>query len=199
MIGVFVHHAVHAVLAALAAHVGGIHFADGFLGVGGSSSGTDRKAQLGGYGDLSNIYNTGITGGTDATSKAAGYNSKILSGDRSSIMSALSPEIGAITGLANQNKKQQASMGTARGGGTDALNQQQQQNTQAEVSNTINTARPEAAKSEAGLGTSLLGTANSAAGTLTGDAINSYKTTSAQNAATGAAAGKLASTLIMGA
>lgn len=118
---------------------------------------------------------------------------------------ALSPEISSITGQADQNRKQQSAMGTARGGGTDAINQQQQQNTQGQISQLINQARPQAAQQmqgigaqELGTGSNLLGLGANAAGALTSDAGNSYATTSAQNQAAGSALGGLASSLLFG-
>lgn len=184
----------------------------GFLGIGGSGSSTDRKQQLAGYGDLSNIFNTGLNQGQGALNQgqsdlgqSAGYNAKLLSGDRSTIMSALSPEISSITGQGDAARQQQAAMGTARGGGTNAGNQQQQQKEQGAISSAVGGVQPQAAQSlagiggtEAGLGNSLLGLSNNAAGNLTNDAIESYKTTSAQNAAQGQALGQIASGLIFG-
>jgi hypothetical protein len=205
-------HAIHAVLAALAAHSSGVCLGDGFLGIGGSSSSTDRKQQLAGYGDLSNIYNQGISQGNNASAtgqgelgEAAGYDSSILNGNRSSIMSALSPQISSITGQANQNKKQQATMGTARGGGTNASNQQTQQQEQGAITKAIGGAQSGAASglasigsNETATGANLLGLGANAAGTLTGDASQSYATTSAQNAAAGQAAGQLAAGILFG-
>lgn len=203
-------HIVRAVIGAVCAHSSGVTLGDGFLGIGGSASKTDRSNQLAGYGDLSNIYNTGLSQGNNASAtgqselgQASGYDSSILSGNRSSIMSSLSPQISSITGQANQNKKQQSAMGTSRGGGTDALNQQSQQQTQGAITNAIGGAQSGAAKdlagigsTEVGTGANLLGLGANAAGTLTGDAASSYATTSAQNAASGAAAGQLAAGLL---
>ena len=196
MIAAVLIHGFHAALAYLAIHAGGIHCANGILG---GSSKTDRQNTLAGYGDLNNLFNVGLTGGTAATGAAQSYNESLLSGNRSQISQALSPEISAITGQANQNKKQQAAMGTSRGGGTNALNQQQDQNTQAQISQTINQARPAAAQQLASIGSNLLGLGSDAAQGLTKDAITSYQTTSAQNAANGQAAGQLAAGLIFGA
>lgn len=205
-------HAIHGILMILTAHAHGVCIGDGFLGIGGSGASTDRKQQLAGYGDLSNVFNTGMNSGTSGVNQgqndlgsAAGYSSKILNGDRSSIMSALSPQISSITGQADAGRRQEAAMGTSRGGGTNAGNQQQNQKEQGAISSAVGGAQPAAAQSlagvggtEAGLGANLLGLGNSAASNLTGDAINSYKTTSAQNAAAGAGLGQLASGLIFG-
>jgi hypothetical protein len=195
-------HVLHTVAAYLIAHLGtgagGVHLCDGFLGIGGSSSGTDRK-------NLNNIFNTGLTQGTSDltqggadTSKAAGYNSGILGGDRSSIMQALSPEISGITGRADAQRKEQANLGTSRTGGTNADNQQQQQRTDAQVSNLIGTARPQAAQqlasigaNQSGLGTNLLGLGEKTVADM-------YPTDVKKNQETGQAAGQIASALLFG-
>jgi hypothetical protein len=205
-------HAFHVVIGALFAHTSGVTFGEGFLGIGGSSSGTDRKNTLAGYGDLGNIFNTGVAQGNQQlsqgnqnTGSAANFDNQILNGNRSSIMSALSPQISSITGQANQARKQQANLGTARGGGVNAGDQQMQQQEQGAISNVVGGAQPAAAKDLAQIGAgqtsaggNLLGLGANAAGTLTGDSIDSYKTTSANNAALGSAAGTIASSLLFG-
>jgi hypothetical protein len=209
-IGLMIHHAIHVVVAAFAAHSSVIHFGEGFLGIGGSSSGTDRKQQLAGYGDLSNVFNTGMQQGSATLGQgqselgsAAGYDTKILNGDRSSIMSALSPQISSITGQGAANQRQQAAMGTSRGGGTNAADQQLQQREQGQISSAVGGAQPAAAQSlagigatESGLGSNLLGLGATGAQDLTGDAINSYRATSANNAALGQGIGQLAAGII---
>lgn len=96
-------------------------------------------------------------------------------------------------------------MGTARGGGTNAANQQSQASEQGQVSNLIAGARPQAAQQEQGIGqaelsnsANLLGLGTQAGSSLTNAATNSYQTTSAQNAAQGQAAGQIASALLFG-
>jgi len=190
-------HGFHTVLAYFAVH-GHVYLCDGFLGIGGSASKTDRKQYLAGQGNLNNLFNVGISGGSDATGKAAGYDSSILSGNRASISQALQPEISGITGRADQQKKQQAAMGTSRGGGTNATNQQADTATQAAITGTINQARPQASQQLASIGSNLLNLGENAAATSTGDAASSYEKTSAQNAATGQAAGQAAAALLFG-
>lgn len=184
----------------------------GLFGIGGSASKTDRQNTLTGYGDLQNVFNTGLNTGKPAVAQgqsdlgqAAGYDSKLLNGDRSTIMQALSPQISSITGQADAARRQQAAMGTSRGGGTNANNQQQQQREQGAISSAVGGVQPQAAQSlagiggtEAGLGANLLGLANNAGSNLTNDAMESYKTTSAQNGAMGQALGSIASGLIFG-
>ena len=182
----------------------------GILGIGGSASKTDRQHQLQGYGDLQNVFNYGIPAGQAGQQQgqsdlgdASNFWQKILGGDRSAISAALSPEISSITSQNDQNRKQQAAMGTARGGGTNAQNQQQQQVEQGQITNLINGARPQAAQQVQGIGTTelsnsqnLLGLGTGAASNLTGDATKSYETSADMNEKQGAGAGQLASLLL---
>lgn len=184
----------------------------GFLGVGGSASSTDRKNQLTGYGDLQNVFNYGIPQGQQGQSQgqsdlgsSSSYWGKLLNGDRSSITSALQPEISSITGQGDAARRQASALGTSRGGGTNAANQQSQTAEQGQISNLIAGARPQAAQQLQGIGqtelnnsANLLGLGNQAGTSLTNAATNSYQTTSAQNAAQGQAAGQIASALLFG-
>lgn len=184
----------------------------GFLGLGGSASKTDRNQVLQGYGDLQNVFNYGIPQGKAGQAQgqadlgqSANYWQKLLGGDRSSMMSALSPEISSITGQADQARKQQSAMGTARGGGTNAGDQQQQQQEQGQISNLIAGARPQAAQQMQSIGgqelsnaSNLLGLGTNAAGSLTNAATNSYGTTAGQSAQQGQAIGQMAAMLAFG-
>lgn len=145
------------------------------------SSKTDRGQYLQGQGNLQNLFNYGLDSGKAATNEAQNYNSAILTGNRATIAQAEAPEINAITGQADQAKKQQASMGTARTGGTSAANQQRQQQSQGEVSNLIAKARPEAARAQANLGGNLLGLGANAASTYTNNAAASLPGSQKQN------------------
>lgn len=184
----------------------------GMFGIGGSASKTDRSNQLTGYGDLQNIFNYGLDSGKQGQAQgqqqlgqAGDYWSKLLTGNRSDIMSAMQPEISSVTGQGDAARRQQSALGTSRGGGTNALNQQAQTKEQAQISNMVAGARPQAAQQVANIGTAelsnsgnLLGLGNNAAGNLTSNATNSYKVTSAQNQAQGQAAGQIASALLFG-
>lgn len=168
----------------------------GFLGIGGGAVSTDRKNVLQSQGNLNNVFNYALPSGEKATSDATNYDSKILNGDRSSITQAMAPEVNSITGQADQAKKQEAAMGTSRGGGTNAANQQTQQKEQGAVTDMIAKARPAAAASEANIGSNLLGLGANAAGTAGQLAADSYKTTSANATEQGKAAGNTALSLI---
>jgi hypothetical protein len=176
----------------------------GFLGIGGSSAKTDRAQTLQGYSDLSNVFNFGLdtakagsaagaatTGaGISALSQPLQYWQNILSGNRTSMNAAIAPEKNAIQSQGDAQRRQQAALGTARGGGTSAANQQQQTNQMAQVDNALLQARPEAAKETANIGGELaqvgnaqtaealnaLGIGSTAASNLTADSINSRPT-----------------------
>lgn len=157
---------------------------------GGSSAKTDRSTYLQGQGALNNVFNYALPTGEAATSQAVDYNSKILSGDRAAVTQAEAPEINAVTGQADQAKKQQAAMGTSRSGGVNAGNQQRQTQVQGAVTDLIDKARPQAAASQASIGANTLGLGSNAAQNSAADALTSYggKGTSVNAANNGAAA-----------
>ena len=64
-----------------------------------SGATTDRKHTLAGYGDLSNVFNFGLNqgkrqegAGADLQGQAGAYYSKLLSGDRAAMMSAVAAQ-----------------------------------------------------------------------------------------------------------
>lgn len=172
---IHIHDFVRCIGYLLAAH-GSSHIliGDGFMGLGGSSAKTDRSTYLQGQGALNNVFNYALPTGESATSEAANYNSKILSGDRAAVTQAEAPEINAVTGQADQAKKQQAAMGTSRSGGVNAGNQQRQTQVQGAVTDLIDKARPQAAASQASIGANTLGLGTNAATSSTDEAEKSY-------------------------
>lgn len=152
----------------------------GFLGIGGSSAKTDRKTELQGFGDLSNVFNFGMdtsgqeqkTGqditnqGLDVTKTGLGdlstsddYWKKLLSGDRTTMAQAVAPEQNAVQTQSDAGRADAARTGTARTGGTAGATQTAHDATMAKVDNLLFSARPTAAtqvadigKSEAGIG-----------------------------------------------
>lgn len=170
----------------------------GFLGIGGSSAKTDRSTTLKGYGALENVFNFGIpaaknlvSAGGDALSQAMGYYSSLLSGNRSALSAATAPEANATRAAADAAKRQLATSGTARGGGTAGVNQQVSSATEADINNAMFGARSEAAKSQGSLGlgttnagTSLLDTSEKSAADLTDAAIKSRPESYDENLAT---------------
>jgi hypothetical protein len=152
----------------------------GWLGIGGSSAKTDRKTELAGYGDLSNIFNFGMnTAGqeqktgqdiTNAGLKTTGtgladlstsgdYWKKLLSGNRADVAQAVAPETNAVNTSADASRTAAARSGTARTGGTASADQQAHEATMAKIDSMLFGVRPTAAgqvadigKSEAGIG-----------------------------------------------
>jgi hypothetical protein len=177
----------------------------GLLGLGslfgGNASKTDRGIQLGGFGDLSKLFNFGSqTGeqqegaGSNTESSAlsqlggpAAYYAKILNGGRQGEESAAAPTINAANAGADAQRAQLAKLGQGRGGGVNATGQQIQTNKDATVDSAINATRPAAAQgatqvanATAGVGAtqlqnamSLLGLGENAATNITSLAGNS--------------------------
>lgn len=181
----------------------------GFLGIGNSSAKTDRSNVLTGFSDLKNVFNFAMPFGENEAAtgqattkeglsdlgKSSDYWSKLLSGDRSTMQQAVAPETNAVLSQADAEKRQQGSMGTARGGGVAANNQQTEDASMAKIDNLLFGARPMAAGQEAAIGgkeadignsqlaeaMNALGLGERSANDLTGDAIASRKESFAIN------------------
>lgn len=125
---------------------------------GGDASKTDRKQTLKAYGELGDVYGTlrdfgtkvgkgataDIASGASDTSKAAKTYSDILSGDPSKVLAASAPEVKAITGQAEQQKKEMTQTGD-RTGGKNAAAQDITSNTRGQIADVIAKKRGEAA------------------------------------------------------
>lgn len=115
----------------------------GFLGLGNSSAKTDRGNQLAGINASWNVFNRGLPmadelskAGTATTAtglntldQAKQYWQSLVSGTRPAInkpqaMATAAPAINSLTEQADAAKKQQAELGTSRGGGVAEGNQQ---------------------------------------------------------------------------
>lgn len=156
--------------------------------------------------------NAGINTALGELGQTGNYASNILSGNRQAVTQAMAPEINSVTSQANQLKKQQAAMGTSRGGGTNAGNQQLGTQTAGQVSNLIAQARPQAAQllnQTAGttgqIGTAqlqaagnLLGIGGNAANAQENAANTAQQMANQQNNMAGGAAGDLASMFLFG-
>jgi len=179
----------------------------GFLGIGGSSSKTNRGWQVEGAKDLHNVFNFALPQGEEGAKSgeaklddAGQYWEQLLHGNRTAVTQAVAPETNMIRSASDAQKRQQAAFGTARGGGTAATNQTRETDTQAKVDNAILGARPEAAKETAKIGSAELQAALNAlglgvtAGTNLGNlGIDAKKQSDANSAAAGEAAGQLIS------
>jgi len=143
----------------------------GFLGIGGSGAQHNRNINLAAAGNLNNVFNyamplgENLAGQGQATTAAGvgdinqslGYWSKLLSGSRPAMQAAIAPETNAVLSGADASKRQQAAMGTARGGGTAGTNQQLDTTTRATIDNALFGVRPEAAKETGELGAKVAG------------------------------------------
>lgn len=139
----------------------------GWLGVGSSGAKTDRGNQLAGisaaWGDKAtadNAYTKGIEAGTTNTDKGLGTLDQIknfwmnrVSGNRTALQGAAAPVINNVVGQADAAKTQQANLGTSRGGGANAGNQQLQQQVMGQENKAIADVQPEAAKEVSQIGT----------------------------------------------
>lgn len=135
------------------------------LGIGGSSSGTDRKTQLKAGGDVSSgidtlkqfatdLFGTGKTdtktgladvkSGLLDTDKASKYYSDILSGDPTKVMAAVAPETKAVGSQVDQATKESTVSGN-RSGGSNAGLQDTKFKAAGAVGDIINKARTSAA------------------------------------------------------
>jgi hypothetical protein len=163
--------------------MGGIISSIGGL-VGGSAAKTDRKQQLAGFGDLSNLFNFGMSSGKSETSESQGllgqagsYYSSLLSGDRSATLGAVAPTVNAANAQTDAAKRSISSSGTARGGGVNATTQTLEDQKRSTIDNAINEAKAGAAKGATSTGGTmasqagnLLGMGTSSAESLTADA-----------------------------
>jgi len=136
--------------------------------------------------DLSNVFNyampnakSSLSAGTSDLGAAGGYFKQLLSGNRASLQQATAPETNAARAGSDAQARQQASMGTARGGGTNATNQTRQDDLMAKVDNAMFGARAGAAKGledvgakEAGIGANLLNTGTTAITNMTDTALS---------------------------
>ena len=150
----------------------------GFLGIGGNSATTDRSNQLAGINANWNVFNAGMplsqaqsTSGQSSTAtgqstlgtslgslgSADSFWKSILSGSPTATAAAAAPATNAALAQADASKAQQASMGTARGGGVAGTNQQLDTQTRANIDNSVFGVRPAAAAQETQLGTAEAG------------------------------------------
>lgn len=96
-----------------------------------------------------------LTRGTGLASleSAKQYWQKIMSGDRNANMAATAPAINAVNEGADAQRQEQANMGTGRGGGVNAANQQAATQTKSTIDNALLSAQPVAAQSVERIGT----------------------------------------------
>ena len=86
-----------------------------------------------------------VAGGITGLDQAKQYWSKIMSGNRPAVMEAAAPALTNINQQADAARAEQAQMGTARGGGTSAANQQAETNRMTQANQLIAGLQPQAA------------------------------------------------------
>lgn len=133
----------------------------GFLGVGNSSAKTDRGNQLAGVNANWDVFNRGLplsdaqsTAGTATTNQglqgigdSMAYWKKILSGNQTAVGAAAAPVVNQANQQDDAARRQQAQLGTARGGGVNAANQQAETGRMTTANNAVINAQPAAATS----------------------------------------------------
>jgi hypothetical protein len=178
--------------------------------VGGSAAKTDRKNQLAGFGDLSNLFNFGFSSGTAETGQAqsqlgqaGGYYSSLLSGNRSATLGAVAPTVNAANATTDAAKRGIATSGTARGGGVNATGQTIDDSKRASIDTAVNAAKAGAAKgatavggTEAAQASNLLGMGETSASNLTSLAGSSRAESNALHRQKVGDAGNLANTVL---
>jgi hypothetical protein len=129
-----------------------------FGNVGGSSAKRDRSEQLDSYTDLANVFNFGMgqaksnaTAGANDTGAASSFFKNVL-GNRTAATQAAAPEIAGAASANDASKRQLATSGTARGGGTAGFNQTRNEDMMGKIDQMLFGARTGAAGEEAKIG-----------------------------------------------
>jgi len=136
------------------------------FGVGNKSVKTDRSNELAAWGNLKNTAASTGAEGADATGQAMKYLTSILSGSPTAVAGAVAPTTNADAAQADAQRRQIAATGTARGGGTNALQQQSNDILSGKTTDAIQAAQPAAASTLGTLGSTLTGQSIGASGTL---------------------------------
>jgi hypothetical protein len=142
------------------------------FGVGNKSVKTDRSNELAAWGNLKNTAASTGAEGADATGQAMKYLTSILSGSPTAVAGAVAPTTNANAAQADAQRRQIAATGTARGGGTNALQQQSNDILSGKTTDAISSAVPGAASTLSSLGPALTSTSVGASSTLGGQAEN---------------------------
>jgi hypothetical protein len=129
----------------------------GFLGIGTPAS--VKRSE----GDLGNVFNFAMPQAQSDVSAASNFYKNILMGNRTAMNAAIAPEKNAVAAQGDAQRKQAATMGTARGGGTASSQAGQQDAEMAKIQNLLFGTRSAAAGASGALGSSLLNTGTSAA------------------------------------
>lgn len=157
------------------------------MGIGGASWKTDRKQYLAGQDTLKNVFNFALPQGEAAFSagqqelgQAGDYYSKLLSGNRATMLQAVAPETKAVQERSDATKRQLAASGTARGGGVASANQTIKDRAMAEIDNLLFGVRPGAARGAESVAGKELSTASNLFG-MGADVAQSYTSNAAKS------------------
>lgn len=149
---------------------------------GGKAAKRDRSETLGGYTDSRNLFNFALptaeagakTGaattaaGTNAMGTGLDYWQKLMSGNRATTNQAIAPVANQQASAADAQRKQQSASGTARGGGTAAVNEEAKTKQMSDIDNILFGAQSEGATKVGEVGKSLAQTGTA----QTGEAAN---------------------------
>ncbi len=124
----------------------------GFMGIGGSSAKTDRNQTLGDYGKLNSVFSQGMAIGNQQEQAGQGmvqnaqstlapaesYYRNLLSAGRTDTAAEAAPAVQGALAQSDAAKREAATMGTSRSGGTAAANAEAGSKTGATIDNIIN-------------------------------------------------------------
>jgi hypothetical protein len=141
----------------------------GFLGIGGSSAKTDRKTQLTGFSNLNNLFNFGLdttkgllsgsnqttSQGVSALGDSLSHFMSLMKGNRTAVSADAAPQTNTALAQSDAVKKQAATMGTGRTGGTAAANRDVQDKTMANIDNFLFGEESAAGKEVSSIGSAL--------------------------------------------
>ena len=124
----------------------------GFMGIGGSSAKTDRNQTLGDYGKLNSVFSQGMAIGNQQEQSGQGmvqnaqstlqpaetYYRKLLSAGRTDTAAEAAPAVQGALAQSDAAKREAATMGTSRSGGTAAAERESGSKTGATIDSIIN-------------------------------------------------------------
>lgn len=140
--------------------------------IGGSSAKRDRSDYLNSQTRMGNVFNQSFgfgqglenqgkatTGqGVQDLGQSGNFFRKLMSGNRAATTEAAAPQINAVEAQGDAQRRQQAALGTARGGGAAGVNQDAQAQRNAQIDNMLFGAQTGAAKEVGDIGRMEAGT-----------------------------------------
>ncbi len=127
----------------------------GFLGLFGGAPKWEKQQQQNTFGDLGGLFKSLNSTGSDLTNKgeqtqgaATSFFGKTVAGDRT----AVAPAVNAAVDAGDAANREEAQMGTSRGGGTNADHQQIEAHTRAMIASLLGQNQENAAEGLANIG-----------------------------------------------